>query len=113
MKFIKKGEVGLQRVQADRDGVPAKGTFKQVLIEGPNFDLRVFTVKPDGRTPQHRHSWEHEVYVLSGNGKAVGAEEFDISEGDAVLVPPGEPHFFANAGKQDLRFICVVPKEGG
>lgn len=99
---------------ADAEGNPAEGTFVQVLIpDGPNFVMRVFTVRPGGRTPRHSHSWEHEAYILSGRGRVEGESEFVVAPGDAVLVPPDEVHCFVNAGEEDLRFICMVPKGAG
>ncbi len=113
MRLIRNGEVEPREVAADADGNPAEGTFVQVLVpEGPNFVLRVFTLKPGGHTPMHAHPWEHEVYVLSGRGKGKteGGSGFDLAPGDAVYVPPGEVHSFVNTGGGDMRFICVVPK---
>jgi len=114
MRLIRRGEVEPKAVPADKPGNPAEGTFVQVLVpDGPNFVMRVFTLKPGGHTPSHAHPWEHEVYVLSGQGRTEGEEPFDLAEGDAVYVPPGELHSFANTGQEDLRFICVIPKDAG
>ncbi|MFH1179934.1 MAG: cupin, partial [Candidatus Bathyarchaeota archaeon] len=33
-----------------------------------NFAMRRFEVEPGGYTPYHTHDWEHEVYVLEGEG---------------------------------------------
>ena len=38
----------------------------------PNFCMRVFEVEPGSSTPSHSHSWEHEVFVLSGRGVVKG-----------------------------------------
>lgn len=114
MRLVRDRDVEPKRVRADRDGNPAEGTFVQVMVpEGPNFVLRVFTLEPGGRTPLHTHPWEHEVYVLSGRGRTAGGSELDLAPGDAVYVPPGELHSFVNPGDEDLRFICVVPKDAG
>jgi quercetin dioxygenase-like cupin family protein len=112
MRLIHEDQVEPEAVQADEHGNPAEGTFLQVLIpDGPNFVLRVFTVKPGGHTPSHSHAREHEVYVLSGQGTAEGEQRLDLTVGDAVYVPPGEPHSFVNTGEEDFRFVCVVPRE--
>ncbi len=113
MKLIRKGDIRPEEVSADKEGNPAEGTFRQVLVEGPNFILRVFTVRPGGQTPRHTHPWEHEAYVLSGKGKVEGESEFDVGPGDAVYVAPGDLHRFVNTGEEDLRFICVIPKGVG
>ena len=111
MKLIKDGAVEKKKVADDGKGNAAKDTEIQVLVpEGPNFVMRVFTVKPGGHTPRHTHPFEHEVFVLSGRGRAVGNETLPMSPGDALYVPPNDPHCFENAGDDDLRIICVVPK---
>lgn len=110
--MIRSSEVKSVDVAADKQGNPASGTSIQTLIpEGPNFVLRVLTVKPGGHTPRHRHSFEHEVYVLEGNGRVEGDKNFSIAPGDAVFVPSEDFHCFVNAGEDDLKFICVVEKD--
>ena len=105
-----------KEVCADAKGNAAEGTSMRVLLDGPNFAMRVFTVRRGGHTPSHTHPWEHEVYVLSGKGTAEGAGDdamLEISEGDAVYVAPDEVHSFVNAGEDEFRFICVIPKDVG
>jgi quercetin dioxygenase-like cupin family protein len=76
----------------------------------PNVALREFELAPGGHTPHHAHDWEHEVFVLEGEGVVAGAEgERALGPGVAVLVPPGEMHNFKNAGTGPLRFLCLVP----
>jgi quercetin dioxygenase-like cupin family protein len=80
-------------------------------MAAPNFYLRVFDVEPGGHTPLHRHPWEHEIYVVSGEGRIVleeGGEK--LSAGDALLVEPGELHQFVNDGGAILKLVCVIPK---
>jgi len=80
----------------------------------PTFAMRLFELQPGSSTPQHSHDWEHEVFVIAGRGILRSAEgELKLGEGDAVLVPPGEQHCFANTGNAVLRLICVVPLIGG
>lgn len=76
----------------------------------PNFAMRVFEIETGGYSPLHSHSWEHEVFILEGEGVAVGQdEEKKFRPGDAVFVAPNEKHQFRNTGKKLVRFICVVP----
>ncbi len=76
----------------------------------PHFAMREFEVAAGGHTPYHAHDWEHEVYVLAGEG-VVGGEggETPLKPGAVVLVPPGEMHNFKNVGAETLRFLCLVP----
>ena len=78
----------------------------------PYFTMRVFEVQPGCATPRHSHWWEHEVFVLSGQGVAnSGRKETPIAHGSTVFVPGGDMHQFRNIGDGVLRFICVVPQE--
>ncbi|RLI08111.1 cupin [Candidatus Bathyarchaeota archaeon] len=75
------------------------------------FWMRLFEVEPGGSTPYHRHPWEHEVFVLEGEGVVVGegGREQPIRPGTVVFVPPNEIHQFKNTGQGVLKFICLVP----
>ena len=76
----------------------------------PNFAMRQFVVNPAGHTPKHSHPYEHEVYVLAGNGVVLeGNEEHPIAAGDFVYVGPDEIHQFRNTGSAPLAFLCLVP----
>ena len=76
----------------------------------PNFCMRVFDIEPGSSTPSHEHPWEHEIYVLSGQGVAVSEKgEIPIVKDNCVFVPPNEHHCFVNKGSEILRIICVIP----
>jgi len=76
----------------------------------PNFAMRLFEIQPKGNSPLHSHNWEHEVFILEGEGIVVGgAEERRFKTGDAIFIPPNEKHQFRNDGKKPLKFICLVP----
>jgi len=76
----------------------------------PNFAMRVFEVEPGKSTPYHTHPWEHEVYVLAGEGEVAGSEgKTPIRANRFVYVAPNEEHQFVNSGFGVLRFICCIP----
>ncbi len=76
----------------------------------PNFAMRQFVVEPEGHTPRHSHPYEHEVYVLSGDGVVLeGDREHPIAAGDFIYVRPDEIHQFRNTGTAPLTFLCMVP----
>lgn len=92
------------------------GVFKREVITAedgaPNFCMRVFEVEPGSSTPSHAHDWEHEVFVLSGEGVVVGAEgETPVGAGSVVFVAPNEHHCFVNTGGETLRFVCLIPRQ--
>jgi len=76
----------------------------------PTFAMRHFTVEPGGHTPRHQHNYEHEVYVVEGEGRVECDGAFEsIRGGDALLVPANALHQFANESDEPLRFLCFVP----
>lgn len=90
------------------------GVFKREVITAgdgaPNFCMRVFEVDKGSSTPSHSHTWEHEVFILSGRGVVVGKQgATPISKESVVFIAPEETHCFVNTGNEPLRFICVIP----
>jgi len=78
--------------------------------QAPNFAMREFTVEPGGHTPRHSHPYEHEVFVLEGDGVVVeGIVQHRMHAGDVVYVAPNEVHQFKNTSQRTLRFLCIVP----
>jgi quercetin dioxygenase-like cupin family protein len=96
---------------------PAEGidgvTVRWVIAEGdgaPHFAMRVFDLQPGCASPYHSHWWEHEVYVLDGEGVAVQEDgETPLGAGSVVLVEGDEMHQFRNSGDGVFRFICLIP----
>jgi quercetin dioxygenase-like cupin family protein len=78
----------------------------------PNFAMRLFEVGRGGCSPFHDHIWEHEVFILEGEGSIMTKEgPRKFKQGDVVFVLPNEKHQFRNEGKDVLRFLCLVPIE--
>lgn len=92
----------------------APGVLRRVVIDAddgaPRFTMRLFELGAGRSTPFHSHWWEHEVFVLSGEGIVKGKEKEEaIGEGSVVFVSPNEEHCFVNTGNDILRFVCVIP----
>jgi len=75
-----------------------------------NFAMRLVTVAPGGRTPDHAHDWEHQWYVLAGSGEAVDAAGglHPVGPGSVVYVPEEEKHNLQNTGEEPLELICMI-----
>jgi quercetin dioxygenase-like cupin family protein len=92
----------------------APGVARRVVI-GPehgarHFVMRVFHIQPGSSTPFHSHWWEHEIFVLSGQGMVQTKHgKTTLSQGTAVFVPPHEEHCFTNNGNDTLKIICLIP----
>jgi quercetin dioxygenase-like cupin family protein len=92
----------------------ARGVTMRVLIGAeqgaPTFVMRMFEVAPGGHTPMHAHDWEHEVFILDGEGELAAPDKrLPLRPGVAAMVAPGETHQFVNTGGSTLRFLCVIP----
>jgi len=101
----------------EKEIVTGKGVqkvVKQNLISvadsAPNFTMRRFMVEPGGFTFYHTHDYEHEVYILAGEGIVRTKDaELKIKKDVAILVIPNEVHQFINNGNEDLVFLCIIP----
>jgi len=80
----------------------------------PNFVMRVFEIEPGSSTPHHAHPWEHEMFIVKGQGTfKSGIIEKPVNEGDTIMVLPNENHGVFNTGKELLTMICIVPLVDG
>ncbi len=78
------------------------------------FDIKLFEMKPDGYSPLHKHSSEHKVLVIEGEGVIFDGEKEDaIERGDLISIASNEQHQFKNTKDGVLRFLAltVIAKE--
>lgn len=79
-------------------------------IGAENFAMRFFEMEPEGYSPFHSHPWEHEVFILEGEGIVVGeGEERKFRAGDVIFIPPNEKHQLKNTGGTTVKFLCLIP----
>lgn len=112
MKHVHHSEVELE--------VPKEQGIKDVMVRwliskkdgAENFAMRLFEIKSDGYTPLHQHDWEHEVFVLEGNGVTRNKnDEESFGTGDVIFIPSMEWHQFINTGDKTLKFLCLIPNK--
>ena len=103
--------VSLGRYPPEKD---MKGVSVRWLI-GPsekasNFALRYFEIEPGGWTSLDQHAHDHGVMILRGHGQVLlGEEEFEVTFGDVVYIPPDEVHQLKSIGDEPFGFLCVIP----
>lgn len=77
-----------------------------------NFCMRRFEIGPQGYTPKHSHDWEHEVFVLEGEGQVfINDQWHPLIQGTAVYVPSNVEHQFKNDSTNPFAFLCLVPSQ--
>ena len=100
-----------QEVMAERvsDGITIRWAIGKPE-QAPNFALRVIEFEPGAVFTPHQHPYEHEIFVLEGEGVAeTPSGQAAMRPGVALYIPPDELHGYRNTGQQALRFVCVVP----
>lgn len=89
-------------------------TIRRVIsaVDGAtDFTMDIFEIRPGGHSAFHAHPWEHEVFVICGDGVLVGAgDETPFGAGDVIFIPSNEPHQFRNAGDDPIEFVCLIPQ---
>ena len=110
MKHVSYKEVPLETVSVEG----AKGANIRWLVGAkdgaPNFAMRMFEIEIGGNTPYHHHSFEHEIFVLSGAGVLKTKDNVKpMNIWDVIFVNPDIEHQFINVGDEPLVFLCLVP----
>ncbi len=65
-------------------------------------------VEPGAGTQLHFHTHSEELYhIVAGQGlMQLGTEQFAVSVGDTVCIPPGTAHCITNTSTTALRILC-------
>ena len=110
MKHVHYTEVELEEIK-EQGLKDAKVRWLVSKQDGANnFAMRLFEIKPKGYTPLHQHDWEHEVFVLEGNGITRDKTSNNpFKQGDIFFIPSMEWHQFVNTGNKTLKFLCIKP----
>jgi quercetin dioxygenase-like cupin family protein len=104
--------ISYKEVEAKEVAGSSKLKIRWLNTEGSNnFAVRHIEIETNGYSPYHSHPWEHEIFVLEGNGTVLGEKEAEsISLGDLISIPAEETHQIKNTGKSVLKILCMIPK---
>ena len=96
----------------DEGAVGAKIRWVITEADGSeNYALRVIEVEAGGNTPHHTHWFEHQNYIIEGEGTVtINDKVHAIKAGDVVFVPGDVPHQYRNTGDGPLKFLCGIPQ---
>ena len=82
--------------------------FRQVLFTAPHSQLVLMSLKPGEDIGLEEHSVDQFFRIEKGTGKAViDGEEFEVSDGSAVVVPAESEHNITNTGSEDLKLYTI------
>jgi quercetin dioxygenase-like cupin family protein len=92
----------------------AKGVSITTLVGedqgAKNFFMRIMKIEKEGFSPYHKHEWEHENYILKGEGFLKTEDgKSPVKEGDVIYISPNELHCYINTGNEDLEVMCIIP----
>jgi len=73
------------------------------------YSLAHAVVKPGETTWIHRLRTSEVYYIIEGEGiMHINGEDAPVRPGSTVYIPPLANQSITNAGKGDLKFICIV-----
>ncbi len=84
-------------------------SFRKVLYTGEQSQLVLMSLLPGEDIGSEVHPDNDQFFrIESGTGKAVvGETEYELSDGDAVVVPKGTEHNVINTGEVRLNFYTI------
>jgi quercetin dioxygenase-like cupin family protein len=75
-----------------------------------NFFMRIIDFGPGSVSPNHSHSYEHEMFVIDGKGSVeLEGEKRELNKGDVLFVPPDSHHCFESEAGMEM--MCLIPKQ--
>lgn len=101
----------------EEEALPAGDDRVFKLLINPRYGCRNLTQFVGtifrGRSPDHTHTYEEVVYILSGAGIVhVGGSDHAIEAGSCIYLSPGTPHCLENNGTDPLRLLGVFCPAG-
>lgn len=82
--------------------------FRNVLYTGAYSQLVLMSLRPGEEIGKEKHGADQFFRVESGVGKSyVDEQQYDISDGDCVIVPAGAEHNIVNVGNGDLKLYTI------
>jgi len=81
----------------------------KLLFDSDNARLVLFCLEPGQRVEPHETKSEVMMQVIEGSGRfQVGAEEFEVREGDLAIAASEEPHGMAASASSRLVVLAVI-----
>lgn len=86
------------------------GDFRHVLYTGEHMQLVLMTLQPGEEIGAEVHEGHDQFFRFeSGTGKAVvGETEYEVKDGDAVIVPSGVNHNVVNTSETETLTLYTI-----
>ena len=83
------------------------GSTIREYLHSPAQSLAEATLEPGQSTMRHYHALSEEIYLLVAGGGTMelDGEVREVTDGDAILIPPGAWHEL-RAGPEGARLLC-------
>lgn len=84
-------------------------SFRKVIYTGKSMQLVLMTLKPGEEIGEEVHSNIDQFFRFeAGKGKVkINDAEYDVSDGDSVIIPQGSKHNIINTGKSALQLYTI------
>lgn len=92
-----------------RDGSEIRELMHPAAHGNQAQSLAEAIIQPGERTQLHQHQQSEELYyITAGKGHMILAkEQFTVTVGDTICIPPGTPHCIENVGSDALHILCM------
>ncbi len=92
-----------------RDGSEIRELMHPVVQGNKEQSLAEAIVQQGQQTHLHQHHNSEELYhITKGKGRmTLGAEQFEVTVGDTICIPPGTAHCIKNIGIETLHILCM------
>lgn len=91
------------------EDVKQNSNFRKVLYTGHHSQLVLMSLLPGEDIGEEIHPENDQFFRFDqGTGKVIiDGNEYEVKDGDAVLVPAGAKHNVINTGSEPLRFYTI------
>lgn len=83
--------------------------FRKVLYTSKHVQLVLMTLRPGEEIGEEVHDENDQFFrIEEGHGKCIiDGHEYEISDGDAIVIPTGSKHNIINIDKTDLKMYTL------
>jgi mannose-6-phosphate isomerase-like protein (cupin superfamily) len=83
--------------------------YRKVLYTGTNLQLVLMSLKPNEEVGEEIHEDNDQFFRFEGgNGKVlVNDTEYEVGDGDSVIIPAGSLHNIINTGTKELKMYTI------